>query len=48
MVEAILIGVIVISIFGLWQELKKSGRWSHHETNRKIAQRRLKNKGGTN
>ena len=44
MVEAILIGVIAISIFGLWQELKKSGRWSHHETNRKIAQRRLKNK----
>jgi hypothetical protein len=44
MVEAILIGVIVISIFGFWQELKKSGRWSHHETNRKVAKRRLKDK----
>jgi len=44
MVEAILIGVIVISIFGLWQELKKSGSWNPHETNRKIAQRRLRNK----
>lgn len=44
MVEAILIGAIIISIFGIWQQLKKSGRWSYHETNRKIAQRRLKNK----
>ena len=44
MVEAILIGVIVISIFGLWQELKKSGNWISHETNRKTAQHRLKDK----
>jgi hypothetical protein len=44
MIEAILIGVIAISIFGLWQELKKYGRWSHHETNRKIANRRLQDK----
>jgi len=44
MVEEILIGVIVISIFGLWLELKKSGSWNPHETNRRILQHRLKNK----
>jgi len=44
MVEKILIGVIVISIVALLLELKKSGSWSTHKTNRKIAQRRLKNK----
>ncbi|GAJ11725.1 unnamed protein product [marine sediment metagenome] len=44
MVEKILIGVIIISIFGLMLELKKPGSWSLHKTNRKIAQRRLKNK----
>jgi len=44
MVEKILIGVIVISIVGIWLELKKPGSWSLHKTNRKIAQRRLKNK----
>jgi len=44
MVEKILIGVIVISIVGLLLELKKPGRWRLHKTNRKIAQRRLKNK----
>ena len=44
MVEKILIGVIVISIFGIWLELKKPGSWSLHKTNRRIAQRRLKNK----
>jgi len=44
MIEAILIGVIVISIFGLWLELKKSGSWNPHETNRRIAKRRLRNK----
>ena len=44
MVEKILIGVIVISIVGLLLELKKPGGWSLHETNRRISQRRLKNK----
>jgi len=44
MVDEILIGVIVISIFGLWLELKKSGSWNPHETNRRILQHRLKNK----
>ncbi|GAH84704.1 unnamed protein product [marine sediment metagenome] len=44
MVEEILIGVIVISIIGLWLELKKPGSWSLRVTNRKIAQRRLRNK----
>ena len=44
MIEAILIGVIVISIFGLWQELKKSGSWNPHKTSRRILQHRLKNK----
>ena len=44
MVEAILIGVIAISIFGLWQELKATGSWNPHETNRRIARRRLRNK----
>jgi len=44
MVEKILIGVIVISIVGLLLELKKPGSWSLHETNRRISQRRLKNK----
>jgi len=44
MVEKILIGVIVISIIGLWLELKKPGSWSLHKTNRKIDQRRLKDK----
>jgi len=44
MVEEILIGVIVISIVGLWLELKKSVSWNPHETKRRIAQRRLKNK----
>ncbi len=42
MVEEILIGMIIISIIGIWLELKKSGSWSLHKTNRKIAQRRLK------
>jgi len=44
MVEKILIGVIVISVIGLWLELKKSGSWSIHAANRRIARRRLKNK----
>jgi hypothetical protein len=44
MVEEILIGVIVISIIGLMLELKKLGSWNFRVTNRKIAQRRLKNK----
>ena len=44
MVEKILIGVIVISIIGLCLELKKLGSWSLHKTNRRTAQRRLKNK----
>jgi hypothetical protein len=44
MVEKILIGVIVISIVGLWLELKKSVSWNPHEDNRRIAKRRLKNK----
>ena len=44
MVEKILIGVIVISIFGLMLELKKSVSWNLHKTNRKITRRRLKNK----
>jgi len=44
MVEKILIGVIVISIVALLLELKKSGSWSLHKTNRRITQRRLKNK----
>lgn len=44
MVEVILIGVIFISFLGLWLELKKSVSWNLHETNRKIAQLRLKNK----
>ena len=44
MVEKILIGVIIISIIGLWLELKRSGSWSLHKTNRKTAQRRLKDK----
>lgn len=42
MVEEILIGMIIISIIGIWLELKKPGSWSLHKTNRKIAQRRLK------
>jgi len=44
MVEKILLGVIVISIVGLWLELKKSGSWSTRETNRRISRRRMKNK----
>ena len=44
MVEKILIGVIVMSIIGLWLELKKSGSWSTHETNRRISRRRMRNK----
>jgi len=44
MVEKILIGVIVMSIVGLWLELKKPGSWSLHKTNRRVAQRRLKDK----
>ena len=44
MVEKILIGVIVISIIGLWLELKKSGSWSIDKTNRRISRRRLKDK----
>ena len=44
MVEKILIGVIVISIIGLCLELKKSGSWSTHKTNRNISRRRLKDK----
>ena len=44
MVEKILIGVIVISIFGLLLELKKSASWNFHDTNRRISRRRLKNK----
>jgi len=44
MIEAILIGVIVISIVGLWLDLKKSVSWNLHETNRRISRRRLKNK----
>lgn len=44
MVETILIAVIVISIFGLWQELKKPRSWNPHETNRRISQRLLRNK----
>ncbi len=44
MVEEILIAVIVMSIFGLWLELKKPGSWNLHKTNWRIAQRRLKNK----
>jgi len=36
--------VIVISIFGLCLELKAAGKWNSHETNRRIIQRRLKNK----
>ncbi|MCK4648006.1 hypothetical protein KAT51_00640 [bacterium] len=44
MVEKILIGVIVISIFGLMLELKKSASWNLRVTNRKITRRRLKNK----
>ncbi len=44
MVEKILIGVIVISIIGLWLELKKSVSWYLHKTNRRISRRRLKNK----
>jgi len=44
MVEKVLIGVIVISIIGLWLELKKSGSWSTHATNRRISRRRMRNK----
>jgi len=44
MVEKILIGVIVISIIGLWLELKKSGSWSTRATNRRISRRRKRNK----
>ena len=44
MIEATLIFVIAISIFGLWKELKAAGSWDPHEVNRRIAQRRLKNK----
>ena len=44
MVEAILIFVIIISILGLWLELKAAGSWNPNETNRRIIQRRLKNK----
>jgi len=44
MVEKIIIGVIVISIIGLWLELKKSGSWSNRKTNRNISRRRLQDK----
>jgi len=44
MIEAILIGVIVISIVGLWLDLKKSVSWNLQENNRRISRRRLKNK----
>ena len=44
MVEKILIGVIIISIIGLWLELKKSGSWSTHAIKRKISRRRMRNK----
>jgi len=44
MVEKILLGVIVISIIGLWLEMKKSGSWSTRGTNRRISRRRMRNK----
>ncbi len=44
MVEKILIGVIIISIIGIWLELKKCGRWNLKGNNRRISRRRLKNK----
>jgi len=44
MVEKILIGVIVISIVGLWLELKKSGSWSTHAIKRRNSRRRMRNK----
>jgi hypothetical protein len=44
MVEAILIGVIVISIVGLLLELIKSESWNPNETKRRISRRRLKDK----
>jgi len=44
MVEKILIGVIVISLIGLWLELRKSVSWSLHKTKRRISRRRLRNK----
>jgi len=44
MVEKILIGVIIISIVGIWLELKKSGSWSTHATKRRISRRRMINK----
>ena len=44
MIEKILIGVIVISIVGIWLELKKSGSWSNHASKRKTSRRRLRNK----
>ncbi|GAH43706.1 unnamed protein product [marine sediment metagenome] len=44
MVEEILIGVIIISIIGLWLELRKSGSWSNHKTNRRIFRHWLKDK----
>jgi len=44
MVEKILIGVIVISLIGLWLELKKSGSWSTHAIKRRVARRRMRNK----
>jgi len=44
MIEKILLGVIVISIIGLWLEMKKSGSWSTRKINRRISRRRMKNK----
>jgi len=44
MVEKILIGVIVISVIGLWLELKKCRFWSTHATNRWVARSRVRNK----
>lgn len=44
MVEEILIGVIIISIIGLWLELKKCGSWSTHAIKRRISRRRMINK----
>ena len=44
MVEAIIIFVIIISVFGLWLELKTAGSWNPDEANRRIIQRRLKDK----
>jgi len=44
MVEKILIGVIVISIIGIWLEMKKPGSWSTRAINWRIFRRRIRNK----